>query len=350
MKTLQEALEIGESIDIEFKSWIKAHNMKERISLAVDELIAFANCKGGTVYLGVEDNCDVTGCTGKYDLQAISESIYDKTRPPMFTEIEEIEYEDNSVRRTETIYTSVQTGYKTKTRKGENADVCTMLAYIPPGKEYILGRIHEQTVRTTTEDGKNVTKLPEHKRAAYLGRVFQDPMTGTTATMQIDENLALAARRGQRRGLGWGISKKEKTQFHDLLKTLDLGLEDRMTSKVGLLSGGQRQAVTLLMASLKKPKVLLLDEHTAALDPKTAAKVLALTDKIIEENHLTAMMVTHNMRDAIAHGNRLIMMNNGRVILNISGEEKKRLTVEDLLVKFEEVSGEEFDSDKALLG
>lgn len=168
--------------------------------------------------------------------------------------------------------------------------------------------------------------------------------------MQIDENLALAARRGQRRGLGWGISKKEKTQFHELLKTLDLGLEDRMTSKVGLLSGGQRQAVTLLMASLKKPKVLLLDEHTAALDPKTAAKVLALTDKIIEENHLTAMMVTHNMRDAIAHGNRLIMMNNGRVILNISGEEKKRLTVEDLLVKFEEVSGEEFDSDKALLG
>ena len=198
--------------------------------------------------------------------------------------------------------------------------------------------------------GDDVTKLSEHKRAKYLGRVFQDPMTGTTATMQIDENLALAARRGQRRSLGWGISKKEKTQFHDLLKTLDLGLEDRMTSKVGLLSGGQRQAVTLLMASLKKPKVLLLDEHTAALDPKTAAKVLALTDKIIEENHLTAMMVTHNMRDAIAHGNRLIMMNNGRVILNISGEEKKRLTVEDLLVKFEEVSGEEFDSDKALLG
>lgn len=199
-------------------------------------------------------------------------------------------------------------------------------------------------------DGVDVTGLPEFKRATFLGRVFQDPMTGTTATMQIDENLALAARRGQRRGLGWGISKKEKIQFHDLLKTLDLGLEDRMTSKVGLLSGGQRQAVTLLMASLKKPKVLLLDEHTAALDPKTAAKVLALTDKIIEENHLTAMMVTHNMRDAIAHGNRLIMMNNGRVILNISGEEKKRLTVEDLLVKFEEVSGEEFDSDKALLG
>ena len=202
--------------------------------------------------------------------------------------------------------------------------------------------------------GEDISKKSEREmmkiRGKAISMVFQDPMTGTTATMQIDENLALAARRGQRRGLGWGISKKEKTQFHELLKTLDLGLEDRMTSKVGLLSGGQRQAVTLLMASLKKPKVLLLDEHTAALDPKTAAKVLALTDKIIEENHLTAMMVTHNMRDAIAHGNRLIMMNNGRVILNISGEEKKRLTVEDLLVKFEEVSGEEFDSDKALLG
>ena len=199
-------------------------------------------------------------------------------------------------------------------------------------------------------NGTDVTGLPEFKRAAFLGRVFQDPMTGTTATMQIDENLALAARRGQHRGLKWGISKKEKKKFHELLKTLELGLEDRMTSKVGLLSGGQRQAVTLLMASLQKPKLLLLDEHTAALDPKTAAKVLELTDKIIEENHLTAMMVTHNMRDAIAHGNRLIMMNNGKVILNISGEEKKNLTVEDLLIKFDEVSGEEFDSDKSLLG
>ena len=184
-------------------------------------------------------------------------------------------------------------------------------------------------------DGVDVTGLPEFKRASFLGRVFQDPMTGTTATMQIDENLALAARRGKRRGLGWGITKAEKEHFHELLKELDLGLEDRMTSKVGLLSGGQRQAVTLLMASLQKPKVLLLDEHTAALDPKTAAKVLALTD---------------NMRDAIAHGNRLIMMNNGQVVLNISGEEKKNLTVEDLLMKFEEVSGEEFASDKALLG
>ena len=180
-------------------------------------------------------------------------------------------------------------------------------------------------------DGVDVTGLPEFKRASFLGRVFQDPMTGTTATMQIDENLALAARRGKRRGLGWGITKAEKEQFHELLKELDLGLED-------------------LMASLQKPKVLLLDEHTAALDPKTAAKVLTLTDKIIKENSLTAMMVTHNMRDAIAHGNRLIMMNNGQVVLNISGEEKKNLTVEDLLMKFEEASGEEFASDKALLG
>ena len=189
-------------------------------------------------------------------------------------------------------------------------------------------------------DGVDVTGLPEFKRASFLGRVFQDPMTGTTATMQIDENLALAARRGKRRGLGWGITKAEKERFHELLKELDLGLEDRMTSKVGLLSGGQRQAVTLLMASLQKPKVLLLDEHTAALDPKTAAKAVP------PDSH----DVTHNMRDAIAHGNRLIMMNNGQVVLNISGEEKKNLTVEDLLMKFEEVSGEEFASDKALLG
>ena len=199
-------------------------------------------------------------------------------------------------------------------------------------------------------DGMNVTGLPEHKRASVLGRVFQDPMTGTTATMEIQENLALAARRGQFRGLRWGITKKEKKEYRELLATLDLGLEDRMTSKVGLLSGGQRQALTLLMATLKKPKLLLLDEHTAALDPKTAAKVLELSDQIIEEHKLTAMMVTHNMRDAIIHGNRLIMMNEGRVILDIKGEEKKRLTVEDLLRKFEEISGEEFANDKALLG
>lgn len=198
-------------------------------------------------------------------------------------------------------------------------------------------------------DGQDVTGLPEHKRAAFLGRVFQDPMNGTTATMEIEENLALAARRGKRRGLSWGITKKEKEEYKELLKMLDLGLEDRMTSKVGLLSGGQRQALTLLMATLKKPKLLLLDEHTAALDPKTAAKVFALSDKMIEENNLTAMMVTHNMRDAIVHGNRLIMMNEGKVILDIKGEEKKKLTVEDLLHKFEEISGEEFANDKALL-
>ena len=199
-------------------------------------------------------------------------------------------------------------------------------------------------------DGVDVTGLPEHKRAQYLGRVFQDPMTGTTATMQIDENLALAARRGKRRWLGWGITAEEKTKYRELLKMLDLGLEDRMTSKVGLLSGGQRQALTLLMATLQKPKLLLLDEHTAALDPKTAAKVLELTDKIVSENNLTTIMITHNMKDAIAHGNRLIMMHEGKIILDIGPEEKKKLTVEDLLQKFEDVSGEEFASDKALLG
>lgn len=199
-------------------------------------------------------------------------------------------------------------------------------------------------------DGIDVTGLPEHKRAVYLGRVFQDPMTGTTATMQIDENLALAARRGKRRGLGWGITAEEKAKYHELLKMLDLGLEDRMTSKVGLLSGGQRQALTLLMATLQRPKLLLLDEHTAALDPKTAAKVLELTDKIVEENNLTTLMITHNMKDAIVHGNRLIMMHEGRIVLDIGPEEKKKLTVEDLLQKFEDVSGEQFSSDKALLG
>ena len=198
-------------------------------------------------------------------------------------------------------------------------------------------------------DGINVTGLPEHKRAKYLGRVFQDPMTGTAATMEIQENLALAVRRGKRRGLRWGITKKEREQFKALLKQLDLGLEERMTSKVGLLSGGQRQALTLLMATIQKPNLLLLDEHTAALDPKTAAKVLEISEKIIAENHLTCMMVTHNMNDAIAYGNRLIMMNEGKVILDISEEEKKKLTVEDLLEKFEQVSGEKFANDKALL-
>lgn len=199
-------------------------------------------------------------------------------------------------------------------------------------------------------DGKDVTKLPEHKRAAFLGRVFQDPMNGTAATMGIEENLALALRRGQSRTLRAGIKASEREVYRRLLSTLGLGLEDRLTSKVGLLSGGQRQALTLLMATLKKPKLLLLDEHTAALDPKTAAKVLETTEMIVNRDHLTTLMITHNMKDAITHGNRLIMMMEGKIILDIRGEEKKKLTVEDLLHKFEEVSGEEFTNDKAILG
>lgn len=199
-------------------------------------------------------------------------------------------------------------------------------------------------------DGADVTKLSEHKRASYLGRVFQDPMMGTAATMSIEENLALAYRRGKRRTLRTGIHMKEREMYIKLLSELGLGLEERLTSKVGLLSGGQRQALTLLMATLKKPKLLLLDEHTAALDPKTAAKVLSATDAIVNKDHLTTLMITHNMRDAIAHGNRLIMMMDGNIILDISGEDKKKLTVEDLLRKFEQASGQEFASDKALLG
>lgn len=198
-------------------------------------------------------------------------------------------------------------------------------------------------------DGENITGYPEYKRARLLGRVFQDPMTGTAATMEIGENLALAARRGQKRGLKWGVTKEEKERYYEMLKMLDLGLENRMTTKVGLLSGGQRQALTLLMASLKKPKLLLLDEHTAALDPKTAAKVLELTDNIVNENNLTAMMVTHNMKDAIRMGNRLIMMHEGRIIYDVAGEEKKQLKVSDLLAKFEQASGGEFANDRMML-
>ena len=198
-------------------------------------------------------------------------------------------------------------------------------------------------------DGKDVSGLSEHKRAPYLGRVFQDPMTGTVADMEIIENLALAARRGKRRGLSWGVKAKEREKYRELLAEFELGLEDRMSSKVGLLSGGQRQAITLLMATLQKPKLLLLDEHTAALDPKTASKVLELSDKIIKENNLTALMVTHNMKDAIVHGNRLIMMNNGKIILDISGEEKKELTVDELLKKFEMVSNSKLENDRMLL-
>ena len=199
-------------------------------------------------------------------------------------------------------------------------------------------------------DGEDVTRLPEYKRAAFLGRVFQDPMNGTAATMGIEENLALALRRGQSRTLRAGIKNQEREVYKRLLATLGLGLEERLTSKVGLLSGGQRQALTLLMATLEKPKLLLLDEHTAALDPKTAAKVLETTEMIVNRDKLTTLMITHNMKDAIVHGNRLIMMMDGNIILDIRGEEKKNLTVEDLLHKFEEVSGEEFASDKAILG
>ena len=199
-------------------------------------------------------------------------------------------------------------------------------------------------------DGKNVTRQAEHKRAAYLGRVFQDPMMGTAADMEIQENLAMAYRRGKRRGLGWGVGRSEKEFYHEALKMLDLGLENRMTSKVGLLSGGQRQALTLLMATIQQPKVLLLDEHTAALDPKTAAKVLQLTEELVEKNHLTTMMISHNMKDAIRLGNRLVMMNEGRIIYDVSGETKKGLHVSDLLAKFEEASGGEFANDRMILG
>lgn len=197
--------------------------------------------------------------------------------------------------------------------------------------------------------GKDVTKDPEYKRAKYIGRVFQDPLRGTAGDMWIEENLALALRRGKRRSLKWGINNKEREQFVELLKTLDLGLETRLSAKVGLLSGGQRQALTLLMATIKKPQLLLLDEHTAALDPKTAKKVLDITNKVVTENNLTTLMVTHNMKDAIKYGNRIIMMNNGSIIYDVSGEEKKNLQVSDLLAKFEQASGGEFANDRMML-
>ena len=199
-------------------------------------------------------------------------------------------------------------------------------------------------------DGEDITKKPEHKRAKYIGRVFQDPMLGTAAGMMIEENLALASRRGETPGLGWSLSRDQHEHFYELLKELDLGLEKRMTAKVGLLSGGQRQALTLLMATLKKPKLLLLDEHTAALDPKTAAKVLALTEKIVTRDNLTTLMITHNMRDALRYGNRLIMLHNGRVIIDVQGEEKQHLEIPDLLAMFEKASGSEMASDRLLLG
>ena len=234
----------------------------------------------------------------------------------------------------------------------EDGDFVTVIGGNGAGKSTLLNAIAGVWPVDTGSiviDGQDVTGLPDFKRAPLIGRVFQDPMTGTAPTMQIEENLAIAARHGKHRGLAWGVNNKEREEYKERLKILDLGLEDRLTAKVGLLSGGQRQALTLLMATLVKPKILLLDEHTAALDPKTASKVLRATDKIVNEGHLTTLMITHNMKDAIVHGNRLIMMNAGKVVLDIKGEEKKKLTVEKLLHQFEVVSGEEFASDKALL-
>ena len=198
-------------------------------------------------------------------------------------------------------------------------------------------------------DGVDVTNMPEYKRAKFLGRVFQDPMKGTAPDMEIAENLAIASKRGIRRRFVRGVRRADRKYYKELLKTLGLGLEDRLSTKVGLLSGGQRQAVTLLMAAMNKPKLLMLDEHTAALDPKTAAKVLEITDKIVTENHLTTLMITHNMKDAIAHGNRLIMLQDGKVVVDVEGEEKKKLTVDDLLKLFNQASGREFASDRAIL-
>ena len=233
-----------------------------------------------------------------------------------------------------------------------DGDFCTVIGGNGAGKSTMLNAVAGTWAvdgGSISIGGVDVTHLPDYKRAPYIGRVFQDPMLGTAPTMQILENLALAARRGQRRGLRWGVTKAEKDRYQEMLKNLDLGLEDRLTSKVGLLSGGQRQALTLLMASLKKPKLLLLDEHTAALDPKTAAKVLELSDRIVAENRLTTMMVTHNMKDAIQHGNRLIMMYDGKIVIDVSGEEKKKLTVPQLLELFNKVSGSDEADDKLLL-
>ncbi|MEA5059003.1 MAG: ABC transporter ATP-binding protein [Candidatus Pelethousia sp.] len=234
----------------------------------------------------------------------------------------------------------------------QEGDFVTVIGGNGAGKSTLLNLIagvYPADAGQVMLDGQNITKMPEHKRARLLGRVFQDPMMGTAAGMGIEENLAMAYRRGKSRGLRWGISAKEREKYCEKLKTLDLGLEGRLSTKVGLLSGGQRQALTLLMATLQKPKLLLLDEHTAALDPRTAAKVLALSDHIIAKHGLTAMMVTHNMRDAIEHGNRLIMMHEGSIALDIAGDAKKQLTVEDLIARFSQVSGQKFANDRALL-
>lgn len=234
----------------------------------------------------------------------------------------------------------------------EEGDFITVIGGNGAGKSTMLNMVagvYPVDEGSIIIDGKDVTGEPDFKRAKYLGRVFQDPMLGTAADMELQENLALAYRRGKRFGLKWGLSAKEKVIYRDKLATLGLGLEDRLSTKVGLLSGGQRQAVTLLMATLQRPRVLLLDEHTAALDPKTAAKVLELTNEIVGENNLTTLMVTHNMRDAIRMGNRLVMMNDGRIIYDVRGEEKEKLEVSDLLQKFTEVSGEEFANDRMML-
>ncbi len=236
--------------------------------------------------------------------------------------------------------------------KLEDGDFVTVIGGNGAGKSTLLNAIAgvwKPDKGKILIDGKDVSNMPEYKRASFLGRVFQDPMIGTAATMQIDENLALAKRRGKKRTLRWGITADERKEYKQLLAQLDLGLEERLTTKVGLLSGGQRQAITLIMASLNNPKLLLLDEHTAALDPKTAEKVLNITEKIISQNHLTTLMITHNMHDAIVHGNRLIMLKDGKIILDISGEEKKKLTVEILLEKFTVATGQQFANDRTLL-
>ena len=234
----------------------------------------------------------------------------------------------------------------------EDGDFVTVIGGNGAGKSTMLNAIAgvwKPDFGTIEIDGQDVTHMPEHKRASFLGRVFQDPMKGTAPDMEIAENLSIAARRGTKRKLIWGCRKAERETYKNLLATLELGLESRLSTKVGLLSGGQRQAVTLLMATLNRPKLLLLDEHTAALDPKTAAKVLEITDKLVTENKLTTLMITHNMHDAIAYGNRLIMMHEGQIIVDIRGEEKKELTIKDLFDLFQQASGSAFTSDKAIL-
>ena len=233
-----------------------------------------------------------------------------------------------------------------------DGDFVTVIGGNGAGKSTLLNAIAgvwKPDYGTIEVDGIDVTNMPEHKRAKFLGRVFQDPMKGTAPDMEIAENLSIAARRGTRRKLVWGVKKAERAQYRELLATLELGLEDRLSSKVGLLSGGQRQAVTLLMATLRKPKILLLDEHTASLDPKTAAKVLQITDKLVTQNNLTTLMITHNMHDAIAHGNRLIMMHEGQIVVDVCGEAKKNLTIDQLLGLFEQASGSKIADDKVLL-